>query len=63
VIYPVIYEDVGEPPYLFPSEQKIKIIPEFEKYPSSSWGWAFKEGVGSIGKTMVGLVKPPKKEE
>jgi len=27
VIYPVIYEDAGEPPYLYPKKQQIKVRP------------------------------------
>ena len=54
VIYPVIYEDVGESPWLYHPESKIEVNPEWE--PSTQWGKAG-AGMASIFATAVNLMK------
>ena len=61
VIYPIIYEDVGESPYLFPPEQKIKVVPDYGDKVSQPWQSAAK-GIGNIIKTGIGLISGPKKK-
>lgn len=60
IIYPVIYEDVGEPPYLFPEKFTVKGYPhESDK---EFWMLAI-EGIGNIFKFFLYLFKKPKKKE
>ncbi len=52
-IYPVIYEDVGEPPLLYPKEQIVKIIPR--QNANSTWE-EFARTVGIIGGMGISLL-------
>ena len=61
VIYPVIYEDVGEPPWLYPEKMNIKIHPKPQTY-SSAWEDAF-EGLGNVFKTGIKLFGKKKKDD
>jgi len=54
VIYPVIYEDVGEPPMLYPEKMAIKIHPETKMY-SKAWEDAL-TGAGNAGKALLKLL-------
>ena len=61
VIYPVIYEDVGEPPLLYPEKMKIKVHPDTGGYTSAlddALG-----GVGNILKAGIKLASGKKKEK
>ena len=62
VIYPVIYEDTGEPPYLYPEKMKVKVIPEWygaEKH--TMWARGIR-GVGNLFKSGVKLLTGDKEE-
>ena len=61
VIYPVIYEDVGKPPMLYPEKMAIKIHPD-TKYYSSAWEDALK-GIGAGAKAIIKLFIGKKKEK
>lgn len=61
-IYPVIYEDVGEPPFLYPEKQTIKVIPK-NTY-DTSWEKTVKM-VGTVGSFFLAIAtgKARKKEK
>ena len=52
-IYPVIYEDVGEPPLLYPEKQIVKIIPR--QNPNDSWEEAVRT-MGVLGGMGISLL-------
>ncbi|MEM0372696.1 MAG: hypothetical protein QXO69_02545 [archaeon] len=66
IIYPVIYEDTGEPPYLFPQKFQVKAYPEEKGGTWPMWASASK-AVGSmfaIGmKMLLHRGKKKKKEK
>ncbi len=59
VIYPVIYEDVGESPWLYHPESKIEVNPEWE--PASQWSSAG-TGMANIFKAAANLMRGKKEE-
>jgi len=59
VIYPVIYEDVGKPPLLYPEKMNIKIEPKAHEY-TSAWEDAF-SGLGNLIKVGLKLLTGKKK--
>ena len=60
VIYPVIYEDVGESPWLYHPESKIEVNPEWE--PASQWNRAGM-GMAGIFKAAANLIRGKKEEK
>lgn len=61
VIYPVIYEDTGEPPYLYPKSMKVKVIPEW--YGGEDMWTNALYGVGNIFKSGLKWLTGGKKEK
>lgn len=61
IIYPVIYEDVGEPPYLYPEKFDVKIYPGEESGAWTMWQNALK-AIGNIFKIGIWMTKPKKKK-
>lgn len=61
VIHPVIYENTGEPPYLYPKSMKVKVIPEWYGG-ESMWENAI-YGMGNIFKSGIRWLTGGKKEE
>lgn len=58
VIYPVIYEDVGEPPYLYPPGMKINLKPDWEPWPQWHYGAT---GLGNLARSITNLLRGGKK--
>jgi hypothetical protein len=54
VIYPVIYEDVGESPWLYHPNTKIEVNPEWR--PASQWGSAA-SGMAAIFRAIGNLLR------
>ena len=61
IIYPVIYEDVGEPPWLYPEKMKIKVHPDTGGYTNAMEDAI--GGVGNIFKAGIRLISGSKKED
>lgn len=61
IIYPVIYEDTGEAPYLYPKKMKVKVIPNW--YGGESMWTNALYGVGNIFKSSIGWLTGGKKEK
>ena len=59
VIYPVIYEDVGEPPWLYHPETKLEVNPEWK--PAEQWANAA-AGMANIFSAAGNLIRGKKKE-
>lgn len=60
IIYPVIYEDVGESPWLYHPESKIEVNPEWE--PATQWASAG-AGMANIFKATANLIRGKKEEK
>ncbi|MEM3412221.1 MAG: hypothetical protein QW735_00785 [archaeon] len=56
ILHPVIYEDIGEPPYLYPKKGKIEIITKWPKH-----GSTFMLAGESLGKVSGSIIKLFKK--
>ncbi len=61
VIYPVIYEDVGEPPMLYPEKMSIKVHPDTKNY-TNAWEDALR-GIGAGAKALMKLFTGKKKKK
>ena len=57
IIYPVIYEDVGESPFLYHPETTISVNPNWT--PEKYWAKAAK-GMGNVFGTMIKVAKGKK---
>jgi hypothetical protein len=60
IIYPVIYEDVGESPFLYPPGMKIEVNPNWK--PGPLWKSAA-DGASAIFKAGIGLARGREHEE
>jgi len=54
VIYPVIYEDVGDSPWLYHPNTKIEVNPEWEPLTQSSRAMT---GMGGIFRAIANLIR------
>ena len=57
IIYPVIYEDVGEPPWLYHPQTKIDVVTDWT--PATQWGKAAR-GMGNIFNVASHLIRGKK---
>ncbi len=62
VLHPVIYEDVGEPPYLYPPKFEIKVFPEEKGRREELWAKSIRNFGRMIG-AGLGLLLGTKKEK
>lgn len=61
ILYPVIYEDVGEPPYLYPEHMEIKVMPDY--FGGTSMWEDAAHGISNIIKTGIKTVSPKKEKK